>query len=332
MKKLNEIDWNTIKLYHGTNYGFIRAITEKGFYIPKHNANWLGRGTYFAVNNIFLPILFSNNHAKKHKGEQGEQAEPAIIEINAEFLADYIKNTILDLTTQHGLSIFHNISNDFINFINLYDGYPELEDELRLLEKHFAASPFYHEKLKPNLVPNLNWFLLALGYQEVSEQSNVNDNQIIAELNQKGSENITNLIFDWFNFKYSSGIENDVPIRGIMAHFNSGQGTPIALANILNNQKIKRSFADYISYLNRTELSVFGYDYYGSRGSFWDFHKLFCVDKPKKGTHYQIYRGREPIKSLLKSSFELSKELGFNMDNQNINDLFNLIIGENDAH
>ena len=117
-----------------------------------------------------------------------------------------------------------------------------------------------------------------------------------------------------------------------MAHFNSGQGTPIALANILNNQKIKRSCADYISYLNRTELSVFGYDYYGSRGSFWDFHKLFCVDKPKKGTHYQIYRGREPIKSLLKSSFELSKELGFNMDNQNINDLFNLIIGENDAH
>jgi hypothetical protein len=122
MKKLNEIDWNTIKLYHGTNHKFMKSITENGFYIPDHNANWLGRGTYFAVNNIFLPILFSNNHVKKHGGH------PAIIEINAEFLADYIKNTILDLTTQHGLSIFHNISNDFINFINLYDGYSTLDN------------------------------------------------------------------------------------------------------------------------------------------------------------------------------------------------------------
>jgi len=325
MKILNSINWSTIKLYHGTNDEYLRSIFKNGFFIPIHDGNWLGRGTYFAVNNIFLPILFSNSHAKKHGGH------PVIIEINAKYLADDIKNTILDLTTQQGLNVFHNICNDFINFIKPYDRYPELKDELKLLEKHFAASPFYDEKLKPNLIPNLDWFVLAIGVKKITDNLEIDKDERIDGLRIKGSENITNLIFDWFNFKYSCGMEVEVPIRGVMASYNSGQGTPIALANILKDHKINRSFADYISYLNRAELSIFGYDYYRCKEQFWDFKRLFS-EEPQENTHFKKYIGQGPIINLLKKSFNESEALGFKMDAKAIEDLYELLISEYDTN
>lgn len=326
MNKLNSIDWSKVKLYHGTNDKFLRSIITKGFYIPEHDRNWLGRGTYFAVNNIFLPILFSSSHVKKHGGN------PVIIEINAEYLADDIKATILDLTSQQGLNLFHNISNDFINFIKPYERYPELKEELKLLEKHFKASPFYNEILKPNLIPNLEWFMLAIGAKQITDSINFGNDERIDKLKNEGGDHITNLIFDWFNFKYSCGIEADVPIRGVMANFNSGQGTPIALASILQKEdKIKRSFADYISYLNRTELSIFGYDYYRNKGQFWDFKRLFNVT-PQESKHYKKYLGTGPIEGLFEESFKISEELGFKMDRRDLSELFNILISEHDTN
>lgn len=325
MNKLNDIDWRKIKLYHGTSDKYLKSILTKGFFIPKHEGNWLGRGTYFAVNNIFLPILFSSSHVKKSGGN------PVIIEINAEYLADDIKTKILDLTVQPGLNLFHNISNDFFNFIKPYDRYPDLKDELKLLEEHYTASPFYDDKLKPHLLPNLDWFVLALGAKQITDNLDLGTEDRIDKLRDKGSENITNLIFDWFNFKYSCGIETDVPIRGVLANFNSGQGTPIALANILKEHKIKRGFADYISYLNRMELSIFGYDYYRSEEQYWDFRKLFCVN-PHEPKHYQRYLGDGPIERLLEKSFKISEDYGFTVDRKYISDLLKLLISEHDTN
>ena len=105
MNKLNSIDWSKIKLYHGTSDKYLKSILKNGFFIPKHESNWLGRGTYFTVNNIFLPILFSSSHVKKSGGN------PAIIEINAEYPTDDIQANILNLTTQQGLNLIHSSLN-----------------------------------------------------------------------------------------------------------------------------------------------------------------------------------------------------------------------------
>ena len=64
---LNNIDWDKIKLYHGTNDFYLNSIMKKGFFIPIQEGNWLGKGTYFAVNNVFMPILYSNGHVKSYK-------------------------------------------------------------------------------------------------------------------------------------------------------------------------------------------------------------------------------------------------------------------------
>lgn len=325
MKKLNKINWNKIRLYHGTNDTYLSSIQDKGFFIPQHDGNWLGRGTYFAVNNIFLPILFSNMHVNKNGGA------PAIIEIDANYLAEDIKANVLDLTSQDGLNTFHNICNDFVNFIKPYEGYPELKKELGLLEKHYAASPLYSDKCKPNLIPNLEWFLLAIGLKPIANILDIESDERIYSLYQKGEENITNLIFDWFNFKFSSGMEKDVPIRGIMANFNSGEGTPIALSKVLKGDQIKRGFADYISYLNRTELTIFGYDYYKADNKFWSFDSLF-KESPRKNKHFKTYVGKGPIEKLLEKSFGEAKAFGYKMDQKAISDLYNFLIEEHDTN
>ena len=325
MIKLNDIDWRKIKLYHGTTGQNIKKILSDGFHvIPTNDGNWLGRGTYFAVNNVFLPILFSKKQAKKH----GDV--PAIIEINGEFLSEDIKSKILDLTSQPGINMFHNISYDFTNFLKPYEKYQELQNELNQLEKHFASSPFYNEKIKPNLIPNIDWFVFAIGTSNITK--NYDDYEKgIKELKRISKKNITNVIFDWFNYKYSCGIEKDVPIKGIMAHFNTG--TPIALASVLKKTKIQRGFADYISYLNRTELSIFGYNYYCKENgnAFWNFKKLFHKS-PKKGKHYKTYIDIGPIERLLTNSFKKSNMLDFKIDEQYIIEIYNLLIDEEDSN
>lgn len=327
---LNDIYWDKIKIYHGTHNKYLDAILSKGFFIPNHDENWLGKGTYFAVNNIFLPILFSESHVKKADEIGDKNCYPVILEIKAKYLADNIKARILDLTSQQGLSLFHSISKDFVNFISKYDDFPVLEKELRRLEDSFANSPLYNGALKPHLLPNKDWFLLSLGARRTLDVLDPQSGP--AKLLKDSSINITNIIFDWFNYKHSCGIETNIPIRGVMGNFNSGQGTPIALEKIFTGRKIDRRFADYISYLNRTELSIFGYDYYRSEDEkFWAFHRLF-KDSPKKGIHYNTYMGSGPIRGLLESSFKITRELGLPIDINEIRDLINLIIKENDTN
>jgi len=327
MTDSSTIDWDNIKLYHGTSDKYLDSIISKGFYIPQHDRNWLGKGTYFAVNNIFLPILFSNSHVKSESGDCS-----AIIEIHGKYLSDSIKSKIINLTTQQDLNLFHNISKDFNDFISPYDNYPELKKELNLQEEHFSASPFYEKKLERTLLPSLNWFMLALGIGSETDLLEMSGDKEIARLKAKSTENITNIIYDWFNYKYSCGIENEVPIRGVMASFDSGEGTPIALAKILKKHKLNRSFSDYVTYLNRTELSIFGYDYYRSDGEFWDFNKLFDVENPLLDMHYCKYVGKGPIESLLADSFEKSKKYGYAMDRKDISDLYELLISERDVN
>lgn len=326
---LNNIDWDKIKLYHGTNDFYLNSIMKKGFFIPIQEGNWLGKGTYFAVNNVFMPILYSNGHVKSYKEkDKSAKVVPAILEIEGKYLSFKIKDKILDLTVQKGLNLFHNISNEFSKFINPYEGNKEQKDEFDIFEKHFANSPFYNDDLKPNLIPNLEWLAFATSTNPTIKEFRDEHGIRLEELKKISNSNISNIIFAWFNYKYSCGIENEIPIRGVMAHFNTG--TPISLSKVLQGKDIDRGFADYISYLNRTELSIFGYKYYGNNQQYWSFNDLFEDGNPIQGTHFKRYVDVNPIKNLLKSTFDESQTMGFKMNELDFEKLYSLLIEQHD--
>lgn len=314
---MNTIDWKKVKLYHGTSIVSKKNIFEEGLFKPHKNTNWLGRGTYFAVNNIFTPIFYSNKKAEEKK------TDPYIIEINGEDLSSEIKKKILDLTSQKGLNLLHLITNEFTNYINIYRDFPDIKKKFHLLEKHFSESPFYNNQIKEHLIPDLDWFVFAI-------LSKKNENLLsdkFKNLKELSKDNITNLILDWYNFKVSCGNESDVPIKGVMGNFNTG--TPIALSPSSKKKLNEYDFSDYINYLNRTEIAIFGYDLYDNN-THWDFEKLFSIT-PEPGIHYKEYEGKIPIKKLLAKSLEDIKSLKFNIDEYEIMKLYNTIINENDT-
>lgn len=311
---MNTIDWENVKLYHGTSNIWRKDIFNKGLFRPIHDMNWLGRGTYFAVNNLFMPILYSSNKAIK------TNSEPYIIEINGKYLSSEIKNKILDLTSQKGLNLLHLITNDFINYINIYRDFPALKQKFNLLENHFSESPFYNTQIKKQLIPDLDWFVFAILSKD--KEDFISDK--FKNLKVLSKDNITNIILDWYNFKVSCGNDKDVPIKGVLGNFNTG--TPIALFSSLKKQLKKYGFVDYTNYLSRTEIAIFGYDLYDNN-SFWSFKKLFSCN-PKQNIHYKEYIGKGPIKELLEKSFEGIQFLGFDINQYEIDNLYNTIIDE----
>ena len=75
MSRLNNINWGSITLYHGTTKNFWDSIINKGFKIPDKETNWLGRGMYFGVNNIITPIKYA---FEKCKGSNNDD-QPIIL-------------------------------------------------------------------------------------------------------------------------------------------------------------------------------------------------------------------------------------------------------------
>jgi hypothetical protein len=314
---MNNIDWEKVKLYHGTSDLWKNDIFNKGLYKPNHDMNWLGRGTYFTVDNIFMPILYSNNKAKE------TNSSPYIIEIEGKYLSSEIKTKILDLTSQKGLNLLHLITNEFVDYINIYKDFPALKEKFNLLERHFSESPFYNSQISKQLIPDLDWFVFAI----LSKNKEDFLSNKFKNLKDLTKDNITNVILDWYNFKVSCGNDKDVPIKGVMGNFNTG--TPIALFSSLKEKLDEHGFSDYTNYLSRSEIAIFGYDLYDN-GDFWNFEKLFSCT-PKRNQHYKEYIGNGPILELLVNSFDNIESFGLRIDKYEINKLYNTIINERDT-
>lgn len=261
------INWDNAILYHGTCLGtwekaFDKANKDVLIRIPIHEQHWLGRGLYFGVNNIITPVKFALRSAYK------SNCTPIILEAPASYVKKAIRDNILDLTHHVGLLTSYIISNQFGEFTKDYND----EKVLKNIKNGLFKNKLYSDSVKTFFSLDKDWYLLMKEIEPVLRRLNTN-NEIIDELRKNSTMNISNLIYDWFNYYMSSGTEKDVPIRAIVANFNTG--SPLLYKGLVDEMSLsERTFYDFTTILSRTEISFLGYDYY-RREEEWNLSNIF---------------------------------------------------------
>jgi hypothetical protein len=284
----SDINWKDSNLYHGTTKNTWEAIKEKGVIIPQHEGNWLGRGMYFGVNNILTPIKFALE--KSNKGNP-----PIIIEIPAASIKQTILLKLMDLTNHYGLIYSYFISEKFKAFA---DELNRDDPEIQQMKSNFLYSPLYSDKFKKFLSLDMEWYLFIKHIEPIMNQFDFKS-PFFTELKEVSKFHISNLIIDWFNYFRSGGSEEEIPIKCIVGNFNVGE--PIFLSKYgAKTLLTDRIFFDFISFLNRTELSIFGFEYYKAykEDSTWKLDSIFSNGKLTK-TNCIIHEGDNQIKDLL---------------------------------
>lgn len=281
------MNWNDITLYHGTTNVGWKSILKDGVRIPAHDANWLGRGMYFGVNNVLTPIRYALNNCNSTYGKT-----PIIVEINAAQVRQDILDKILNLTNHAGLIDWYFISEKFKGFAKSL--VPEVRQSL-------LASPLYSQKVKTALTLDMEWYYFLKQIEPII-LSQDSTSPFILDLKTQAAIHIYNLIIDWFNYSVSGGDENEIPIKGMLGTFNTGEPMSSFETSRKSAAVSKRIFFDYVSFLNRIELSIFGFKYYqaydkGESG--WALTNLFKSGKVKEGVDYTIYSGKDQIIGLL---------------------------------
>lgn len=289
MKKsqMANINWEKAYLYHGTSSSrwkdsIISNKKDVRIKIPQHEQNWLGRGLYFGVNNIITPIKFALMK------EKAQKTDPIIIEIPASEIKDDIKNRILDLTHHVGLLGSFIISEEFKGLAKDFND----TENLTTINKGLFKSKMYSDIVKTFFSLDQDWYKLMKDIEPVIRELKT-ENTIIHELKKSSTMNISNLIYDWFNYYVSGGNENEVPIRAIVANFNTG--SPLLLKGYNKSSISERTFYDFTTILSRTEISFLGYDYY-KRKDEWNLSSIFndgFIDK------LETYEGEGQIINLI---------------------------------
>lgn len=269
MKKLNNIKWNNKILYHGTTKNSWELVKNEGFRITKKEKNWLGRGIYFGVDNILTPMKYAFDNVKDK-----EDDIPIILKIDAESLKKEYLNKVLDLTNHNGIIYFYLISIMFKKFTD------ELNKEDRTINNYrnkFENSFIYSDVIKKVFTLDMEWYSFLQNIQPIIDNFKNFKSPLVQEIIDHCSLNISNLIIDWFNYFISGGQENEIPIRGVMANFNTGEPIIIPKLILKETGDVNRIFYDYISLLNRTELAIFGFNYYQAYNENvrWNFNDIF---------------------------------------------------------
>lgn len=267
MKKLNNIKWNNKILYHGTTKKLWDDVEKRGFKIPIKEKNWLGRGIYFGVNNFITPMKYAFDKVKNNKDDQ-----PLIVRIHAKDLKLRYLNKILDLTSHDGMIYFYLISKKFKGLIEELN---EEDEVIKRYRENLGKSKFYSDTIKKVLTLDIEWYSLIQNIQPIIGKFYRSTSPLVRELIDICNYNISNLIIDWYNYLISGGQEKDIPISGIIANFNTGD--PLVLSGLILDNFKNRIFYDYVSFLNRTELSIFGFKYYRdyNKESYWNIKDLF---------------------------------------------------------
>ncbi len=105
------MNWSDVTLYHGTSNFDWQSMLKDGVRIPDKDANWLGRGMYFGVNNALTPIRYALSNCSATPSKS-----PVIVEISATKVKQDILDKILNLTDHAGLIKWYVISEKFKSF------------------------------------------------------------------------------------------------------------------------------------------------------------------------------------------------------------------------
>ncbi len=273
------IQWDDAYLYHGSclkiwEDAYDSKTKDVLIKMPTHEQHWLGRGLYFGVNNVITPVKFALRKAHKNN------CDPVIVEVPGKKLRQSVRDKVLDLTHHVGILSSYIISKEFGTFAQHYND----EDTLKNIKNGLFNNKLYSNSIKTFFSLDKEWFTLMKQIEPILKKYNSN-NEIIDELRKNSSMNISNLIYDWFNYYKSSGIEKDVPVKAILANFNTG--TPLLYNDILDKMSLsERTFYDFTTILSRTEISFLGYKYY-TLDEKWKFSDIFVENFMADSTTYE---------------------------------------------
>ena len=218
-------------------------------------------------------------------------------------------------------------------FKELVDAFNEDDDIIRKYRNQFNDSSLYASKVKRVLSLDIEWYIVTKMIEPILRNLNFKSS-LVSELKNISNINLSNLVIDWYNYFESGGREEDVPIKGIMASFNTGD--PLLLSPYLSGaNKSDRVFYDFITYLNRTELSIFGFEYYKSymdNNNAWTIGDIF-INKNILTNKDNLTEGEGPIKNKLMNIMKCTKfpNLSEDIIRDNTKLLFDAIIRQDDV-
>lgn len=268
-----------IYLYHGTHSDAWHGIQKGGFRIPS-DTNWLGRGVYWGYDNFLIPVSYAVKAARRYGNE------PVLLRVAESCVLPSVLERTLDLTKSDGLLSAYYMIREFGELLDEFS-----DDDLR---RGFHNSPMYSAKVRRDLSLDMNWYLTLKLIQPVLDALETTGPPV-DELRNASHMHISNILIDWFNYYRSAGTEGRVPIRIVKGSFNTG--SPLFLPNrALDHRggRLGRVFYDFISFLNRTELSVLGFRYYWHYDGVDQYWKLDEIIRDPS-TSIKPYCGRDDI-------------------------------------